>query len=77
MIQFKDFVPNMISPPQLFKAGQYESFEEALAAANQWIADNKGKWIELNTARFTVDNTGAKRYRMDFAGGSAEGKPAC
>jgi hypothetical protein len=41
---------------------------------NQWIADNKGHWIELNRARFTVDNTGAKRYRMDFAGGSAEGE---
>jgi hypothetical protein len=42
--------------------------------ANQWIADSKGKWIELNRASFTVDNTGAKRYRMDFAGGSAEGE---
>lgn len=42
--------------------------------ANQWIADTRGHWFELNRAMFTVDNTGAKRYRMDFAGGSAEGE---
>ncbi|WP_259066877.1 DUF3472 domain-containing protein [Mucilaginibacter sp. X4EP1] len=37
---------------------------------NQWIADGTGKWMELNKARFTVDNTGAKGYRMDYAGGT-------
>ena len=36
---------------------------------NQWVADENGKWIELNKAKFTVDNTGAKGYRMDYAGG--------
>ena len=36
---------------------------------NQWICDDKGTWIEINSARFTTDNTGAKEYRMDFAGG--------
>ncbi|MNS40030.1 hypothetical protein D3C72_723320 [compost metagenome] len=40
---------------------------------NQWICDEKGNWTEINTARFTNDNTGAKEYRMDFAGGSEEG----
>jgi hypothetical protein len=38
---------------------------------NQWIADDAGNWTELNKARFTVDNTGAKGYRMDYAGGTA------
>jgi len=37
---------------------------------NQWIADENGKWTELNKARFTVDNTGVKGYRMDYAGGA-------
>lgn len=37
---------------------------------NQWIADENEKWIELNKARFTVDNTGAKGYRMDYSGGT-------
>lgn len=36
---------------------------------NQWVCDEKGNWIEINSARFTTDNTGAKGYRMDFAGG--------
>jgi len=36
---------------------------------NQWICDSNGKWIELNKARFTVDNTGLKGYRMDYSGG--------
>ena len=37
---------------------------------NQWICDEKGNWTELNSARFTNDNTGAKEYRMDFSGGT-------
>jgi hypothetical protein len=37
---------------------------------NQWICDEKGNWTEINTARFTNDNTGAKEYRMDFSGGT-------
>ncbi len=37
--------------------------------SNQWIADEKGKWTELNKAVFTYDNTAAKSYRMDYAGG--------
>jgi hypothetical protein len=37
--------------------------------SNQWICDSKGIWTALNTARFTTDNTGNKKYRMDFSGG--------
>jgi hypothetical protein len=36
---------------------------------HQWIRDTAGHWISLNRARFTVDNTGRKGYRMDYAGG--------
>jgi hypothetical protein len=36
---------------------------------NQWVCDDKGNWSEINTVRFTTDNTGTKEYRMDFAGG--------
>ncbi|KAF2335025.1 DUF3472 domain-containing protein [Flavobacterium daemonense] len=36
---------------------------------NQWVCDEKGVWTEINSARFTTDNTGAKGYRMDFASG--------
>jgi Domain of unknown function (DUF3472)/Domain of unknown function (DUF5077) len=36
---------------------------------HQWIRDTAGHWLPLNRARFTVDNTGRKGYRMDYAGG--------
>lgn len=37
--------------------------------SSQWICDDKGHWAELTKARFTGDNTAAKGYRMDYAGG--------
>jgi hypothetical protein len=40
---------------------------------NQWICDDKDVWTEINSVRFTTDNTGAKEYRMDFAGGLDNG----
>jgi len=40
---------------------------------NQWICDDKGNWSEINSVRFTTDNTGTKEYRMDFAGGLEKG----
>ncbi len=36
---------------------------------NQWVADAAGNWKELTNARFTVDNTGRVKFRMDYAGG--------
>lgn len=36
---------------------------------NQWVRDVDGNWMELNKARFTGDNTAAKGYRKDYAGG--------
>tara|TARA_R110000868_G_scaffold156599_1_gene383541 strand:- start:19650 stop:20972 length:1323 start_codon:yes stop_codon:yes gene_type:complete len=37
--------------------------------SNQWYCDDKGNWVELNSVKFTIDNTGNKGYRMDFSGG--------
>lgn len=36
---------------------------------NQWICDAEGNWRALSKAIFTYDNTAAKGYRKDFAGG--------
>lgn len=36
---------------------------------NQWVGDINGNWTELTKAVFTYDNTAAKGYRMDYAGG--------
>lgn len=41
---------------------------------NQWLADENGKWLELNQVKFTTDNTGIKGYRMDYAGGILENR---
>ena len=43
--------------------------ERKVLFGNQWIRDIKGNWIELKTAGFTYDNTAAKGYRKDYAGG--------
>lgn len=40
---------------------------------NQWACDTKGVWHEVTEARFTCDDIGNRKYRLDFAGG-AEGK---
>jgi len=49
MIQFKDFVPKMITAPRLFKPGEYESFDIALKAANLWIKENEIRVINVET----------------------------
>jgi hypothetical protein len=38
MLKYRDFVPRMISRPGLLNPGEYESFDYALDAANDWIA---------------------------------------
>jgi hypothetical protein len=40
---------------------------------NQWIRSSKGKWVELDKARFSADDIGRRGYRLDFAGGEEEG----
>lgn len=36
---------------------------------NQWIYSTSNEWLPLHKAVFTYDNTAAKRYRLDYAGG--------
>lgn len=49
MIQFRDFVPEMLAAPGLFKAGEYESMDVALAAANSWINEYDIKIVNVET----------------------------
>lgn len=49
MLRYKDFVPKQISAPGLFKDGEHESFEHAVEAANQWLAETKVKLINIET----------------------------
>ncbi len=36
---------------------------------NQWVCDASGNWTEMSSAKFTNDDTGRKKLRMDFHGG--------
>ena len=49
MLRYKDFVPKQITAPGLFKDGEHESFEHAVEAANQWLAETKVKLISIET----------------------------
>ena len=49
MLKFKDFVPKMLAQPGLFKAGEYESMEDAMEAANAWISENDIQIINFET----------------------------
>jgi hypothetical protein len=49
MLKYRDFVPLQIEEPGFFKAGEYESFDEAVNAANEWIVKSKIQLINLET----------------------------
>ena len=49
MLQYKDFVPKQISAPGIFHAGEHESFDEAVLAANQWLKNSQVKLVYLET----------------------------
>ncbi|MFB9270973.1 MULTISPECIES: DUF3472 domain-containing protein [Flavobacteriaceae] len=40
--------------------------------SNQWIYDTDNNWIEMTSAIFTTDNTGASGVRFDYDGGVKE-----
>ena len=49
MINFRDFTPAMTDSGGLFKAPTIEEFHQALARANEWVAENKINVINLET----------------------------
>lgn len=49
MVDFRDFVPEMLAAPKLFKAGDYETLDAALAAANQWIEEDDIRVLNIET----------------------------
>ncbi|MCU0363362.1 MAG: DUF3472 domain-containing protein [Bacteroidales bacterium] len=42
--------------------------------SNQWVKTTEGKWIELTSAKFTADATARKEARLDYSGGTEDGK---
>lgn len=59
--KFHSFLENFIP-------AEGDKTREALYG-NQWIRTSSGEWIECTKTVFTYDNTAAKGYRMDYAGG--------
>lgn len=49
-------------------------YEREVYFSNQWVADKNEKWLEINSAKFTADNTARMGYRLDYAGGYKDGK---
>ena len=49
MLYFRDFVPKMLAAPKLFKAGEYESIEAAMVAANEWIRESGIRVVNVET----------------------------
>lgn len=49
MLRYQDFAPKMTKAPAFFSLGEYESFDAALAAANQWIKENEIRVVTLET----------------------------
>lgn len=49
MLKYRDFVPRQIEAPGFLKAGQHESFDDAVAAANQWLTENEVMLVKLET----------------------------
>ncbi len=66
--QTQTYLKHLHSFLENFEPETGETTRQALYG-NQWIKSDKGQWIALNKARFTVDNTAVKGYRMDYAGG--------
>lgn len=49
MLKYKDFVPRQIVAPGFLNPGDHETFDDAVAAANQWIVDNEIQVIGMET----------------------------
>lgn len=49
MLHFQDFVPKMIAAAGFLKAAEYESFEEAVAAANRWLHEHAVRIVNVET----------------------------
>lgn len=49
MITFEDFAPRVTSPAGPFRRGQFQTFEDAVKAADAWIRESGVDVINLET----------------------------
>lgn len=49
MIAYEDFIPQQTSGPGFFSSAEYQSFDEALRAANAFVAGRELKVLNVET----------------------------
>ncbi|MFC6102570.1 DUF3472 domain-containing protein [Olivibacter domesticus] len=49
-------------------------YERKVYFGNQWVLDNTGDWYQVNKAKFSADNTARVGYRLDYSGGTEQGR---
>jgi hypothetical protein len=49
VLRYHDFVPQLTKPAAFMSPAEYESFDKALVAANQWIKENDLKVVHVET----------------------------
>ena len=49
MLRYKDFVPCQTQAPGWLKPGEFESFDAAVEAANQWLSESNVRLIQMET----------------------------
>jgi hypothetical protein len=49
MLQYKDFVPREIAAAGFLRAGEYETFDDAVLAANQWLQESGVHLLKIET----------------------------
>lgn len=49
MIKFQDFFPQTVKQGGLFGEDEYQSFNNLLSQANQWIAETQTKVLNIET----------------------------
>lgn len=49
MLRYRDFAPKVLAEPGLFTAGEFETFDEAVEAANDWINEENIALISIET----------------------------
>jgi|SaaInlStandDraft_1057018.scaffolds.fasta_scaffold282405_1 hypothetical protein len=49
MLDYEDFIPRQTSGPGFFSSAEYESFDEALKAANSFVAGRDLKVLNIET----------------------------
>jgi hypothetical protein len=76
MIQFRDFVPKMTAPPGFFKLAEYESFEAAVAAANQWIRESRIDLVNIETVVLPNIWSGWEKGSTDTSLGTSGESPS-